>query len=125
MAPARIDPSLAEALNDEDSAATPLNVFLKVDLPKAATSAEREGQARDVVERVRRALKLTPKVQYRELDRTLHVLAPREFVKALVEQPEVVAASAAPSFDSALIPPIGVKDVDPKAIDRPLRKQEK
>src|SRR2546428_10583308 len=121
MGVARIDPRLADALNDEAARLAPLNVFLKVDLPKAATSAERAEHARGIVERVRElvsAMKVPPKFQYREFDRTLHVLAPGVFVKKLVEQPEVVAASAAPSFDSAMIPPVSEKQVDIDAIDR-------
>ena len=75
MSLARIDPSLAEALRDDGSASKPLNVFLKVDLPKGGTSSQNEEEGRRIVEQVEKLVSgssdVRPKIQYRTLDRNL------------------------------------------------------
>jgi hypothetical protein len=123
-----IDPTLELELSGKHDPQDPLNVFLKVALPKSASTSEaRATTAANLIKRVERAIKrvehaaaITPKFQYRDLDGVLQVKAPREFLRQLIKEPEVQSASIVPHFESALIEPVARREVDDQAIDRPI-----
>jgi len=112
---ASIDPKLLQALKGGIS---PLNVFAKF---QATTGAGSSSPA-DVVTRVIRRTKQQAQYQFRDLDSVLHVNANSKFIEELIRQPEIVKASIAPQYVSALIPPINQRDVPASAISEPAFK---
>lgn len=114
-----VESSLAKAL-ESGARSVPLNVFAKVSLPKTASREERATHVASLIQRVERAARATPKFYFRDADSVLQVKAPPEFVRELVVQPEVVAASEVPNFDSAMIDPVRRREVDASEIDRPI-----
>jgi len=120
MSSARITPELTKALESASSGSEPVNVFLKVQLPKhAATPTERAQEAAKIVKRVEQQSKDSPKFQYRDLDSVLQVKAGCDFVRELIRQPEILEAREVPGYSSAIIEPVKKRDVDPSEIDTP------
>jgi hypothetical protein len=115
---ASIDPKLIAALA-QNQRGEPLNVFLKLKRPKNIEPSSRRSDILSLVKRTADGDAL-PKFQYRELDDVLQVVAHRDFVSRLVQQPEVASAAMAPSFRSAMISPIDTQNVDESEIDRPI-----
>lgn len=108
-----LDPELANAL---DTSREPVSVFAQLDV----SGPHAQHQATAIVERVARQTRITPRFNFRNLDRVLHVSAESAFIKELLKQPEVIAAARTPDVSSAMIPPINVRPVEESSIDRPV-----
>jgi len=123
MSSPTISPTLAKALESASSGSEPVNVFLKVQLPKhAATATERAQEAAKIVKRVEKQTADSPKFQYRDLDSVLQVKAGTDFVRELIRQPEVLEAKEVPGYTlSAKIEPVNKRDVDASEIDTPYQ----
>jgi len=118
MPPTLIAPDLAKALATADSGSSALNVFVKVAIPKHATTpAARAQEAANIVARVEKYTRETPKFQFRDNDSVLQVKAHRDFLLELVRQPEILEATQVPGFNSAMIEPARKRDVDASVID--------
>jgi hypothetical protein len=116
------DAELRQALSEPGvKAAQPINVLIKMRLKSSDAAAA----ASAVVQRVADKLQVVPQYRYRKLDNTLHVFAPTQFVRELVEQPEVLTAYSPARRGSALIPPVRSVPVDIDAVNRPARKARK
>jgi hypothetical protein len=109
-----LDPKLASALQ---TSGEPVSVFARL----AVTGRHAQQEAAAVIERVARETGITPKFNFRDLDQVLHVSAEGAFIKELLKQSEVVAASPVPEVSSAMIPPINVRPVEESSIDRPVQ----
>ena len=118
MSTPQIAPDLALALKTPSQGSPPLNVFVKLQIPEhAATPQERAEEVAKVVRRVVNNTRETPKFQFRDSDRVLHVKANKDFMRELVKQPEILEAKSVPSISSAMIEPTRKRDVDASAID--------
>jgi hypothetical protein len=123
MTTARIDPDLSRALaNATSSDEVVLNVFLKIAFPSDVKSADqRAEQAAALIRRVDKSEPTTTKFQFRALDNVLQVKARMGLVRRLIREPEVIAATSAPSHESAMIQPIERREVSRSRVDRPFQ----
>ena len=117
------DVDLLAALSDHGTGGS-INVLIKLQ-PDPRAEVDAAATADRVIRRVADQLRVTPQYRYRKLDDTVHIFAPPKFVRALVEQPEVLTANCAPTFDSALIPPVQQRAVQLEAVNRPVRSQDR
>lgn len=111
---ALIDPKLEMALH---TAVGPLNVFAKFKTSRASKSATK--RAEDLISRVAKKTKESPKFDFRDLDSVLHVSANRRFIEELLRQPEIVSASMVPDLGSAMIEPRNSHEVSEAVISHP------
>ena len=108
-----IDRELELAL---DSGAGPLDIFAKFK-PKGTKSATLF--ASQLMTRVAKLTKESPRFDYRDLDSVLHVRANRQFIRELIRQPEIVSASMVPDRGSAMIEPVHTREAQETEISRP------
>lgn len=111
--PARIDPQLAAALKSAARGRRAVEAYVTIRPAKKGAGA---AAAKSVLSRVaRKTGTRVLRSQYLELLDSIHVAAPRAFLRELCAQPEVIAAGLPPRVaGSAMIEPINPRPVSAK-----------
>lgn len=116
---ARIDPELAQALHSAAASGRPVEAYVVIQAPPRDSGQE---AARQLLGRVEKQTGCQAvRSQYLVLIESIHLSAPPEFLRVLLEQPEVVAAQPPPATPGpALIPPVDARRASPEEIDTPV-----
>lgn len=120
---ARIDPKLTAELRRAARAKRPVEAYVELRAPEKGSAA---AAAKALLGRVAKQTHCrVVRSQYLDLLDSLHVAASPEFLRALIAQPEVLAAVVPPSVgDSAMIEPVNPRRVRARDIDVPVRRGE-